>query len=486
MENLILMPLLIAIITGIFIASKQGFSDKEIAKIGLIGTTLTSLSVFFIVNFCNGQKITLLRLNDIIDISLKIDGLSIIFAMMVSILWVFACIYASKYMTHDGGFKKFYTYYTLTFAVVLGLAFSENMFTMYLFYEGLTFITLPLVTHNNKERDKFAGNKYIFYSILGAALAFSGMMIFIAEYGVWNFELGGATPYVNTNILIAYVLMFIGFGVKSGIFPFHRWLVGAGVAPTTVTALLHAVAVVKAGAFAVMRVTYYLYDYTLIKDTFAQYIVLSLSILTIFIGSSMAMKSKHLKRRLAYSTMSQLSYILLAISSMSMLGLLAGVFHMIAHAFVKIVLFYGVGNIIFANHKDYIRDIQGYAKKMPITFITFTICSLSLIGIPPFAGFFSKFAIAQSLFSMQNSFSFWGVLVLIISALLTAMYLLQIVMLGYIPYADFDVSSTNSVKEAPKEMTYTLIGITCIVVLVSIFSDSVYNLLENLILGGVL
>lgn len=484
MNFLILLPVLLSLIFGLSISFKKFKNDAQIANFAIFSTCIISLSVFLSLFLCYNTQITLVTISDTLNLSFKIDGLSVIFSLMVSVLWPIATFYAKTYMTHEGKFKRFFTYYTLTFGVVLGLAISKNMFTLYVFYELLTFITLPLVTHNGKPRDMYAGRLYILYMIFGASLSFIGMMIFIQNVGNLEFSLGGITQGVlNSQLLIAYILMFIGFAIKSGLFPFYKWLITAGVAPTTVTALLHAVAVVKSGAFATMRLTYYFYDYSSLSGTFAQTFIMSLVTLSVVFGSFMAIRSSHLKRRLAFSTVSQLSYILLGVSTMSIFGLKAAILHMIFHAFMKIVLFYGAGNIIFTNHAEYLQDIRGYGKIMKPTFITFTICGLALVGVPPLAGFFSKFALAQSCIYTGGINGFLGVCALITSAFFTSIYIFQILLNAFLPNKDFIINP--HVKPAPKPMqisVYILAGIT---VCLSLGSMYVYNFIDFLIQGGV-
>ncbi len=485
MNILIISPIILGFILGIEILISKNNEQKSVMKKGVIYTLLVSALTFIILFSFYEKSFTVIKFNDILNISFKIDALGAIFISLISFLWPFASVYASKYMTHEGGEKKFFAYYIMTFGTVIALSFAGNMLTMYLFYEVLSFITLPLVIHNNKQRDLYAGKIYIMYSVLGASISFVGMMIFMFTTGTWEFNSGVLNSIPADNmLLIAYILMFVGFAVKAGIFPFNKWLIAAGVAPTTVTALLHAVAVVKSGVFATMRVTYYLYTPEYLLGTFAQYIVMILAITTIIFGSSMAMKNKHLKRRFAYSTVSQLSYILLAVSSMSIYGLIAALMHTIFHALIKIVIFYTAGNVMYVNHAEYVSDIEGYAKKMKLTFISFTISSVALIGIPPFGGFASKFSIATSVIAVGGWLGFIGVLALMISALLTAMYLLQIAVLAFIPHNDFDYSKLKKVKEAPKEMSYTLVALTAIMIIASLSSSFIYQTIQTLLIGG--
>ena len=288
----------------------------------------------------------------------------------------------------------------------------------------------------------------------------------------------------DTTVLVAYLMTFVGFGVKAAIFPLHGWLPGASVAPTTVTALLHAVAVVKAGVFAIMRSTYYLFGADCLYGTWAQTAVMSIAVVTICFGSWMALRSKHFKRRLAYSTVSQLSYILLGVAIMTPAGFTGALSHMVFHALMKIVLFYTAGSVLYMNHKEYIRDVEGYGAKMPKTFMCFTVSSLALIGVPPLSGFFSKFPIATAAASMGTAMGFAGTCALMFSALFTAMYLLQIVVLAYLPHKDFDTASIAKVKEAPKAMTTPVIVITVTMVVLSLMSSPLFTLFETVAKGG--
>ncbi|MGL5149777.1 MAG: complex I subunit 5 family protein [Clostridium sp.] len=486
MNYLILMPIILAFILGAVTNVFKDKSDKDISRYALISTIVVSITSFIAMYLCYGKEVILISINDLLSLGFKIDGLGLVFAALVSFLWPLATLYATKYMTHEGKLAKFFTFYTMTFGTVLAIAFSKNMFTMYLFFETLTFITFPLVTHNNKARDVYAGKNYILYSVGGASISFMGMMMFMFYTNTWEFAQGGSiASLASPNLLVAYLLMFVGFSVKAGIFPFHRWLISAGVAPTPVTALLHAVAVVKSGAFAVMRVTYYLYSAELLKGTWVSYVAMAMCIITIVFGSATAMRSKHLKRRFAYSTVSQLSYILLATATMSYIGLVAACMHMIFHALIKIVIFYSAGNVMYVNHSEYVCDIEGYGKIMKSTYITFAISGLALIGIPPFGGFFSKFAIAQSAISVGGEISLIAVSALIISALFTAMYLLQIVVLAFLPHDDFDYTRLQNVKPVPFEMKATVYALTATMIVMSLSANGIYNFLQTVLVGGV-
>ena len=232
----------------------------------------------------------------------RLDGAGCVFAGLVSFLWPLATLYASEYMEGEERQKSFFAFYTMAYGVTLGIAFAGNLVTLYLFYELLTLVTFPLVLHYRNRESRAASRKYLYYSIGGAAFAFMGLVFILIDGNTADFILGGVlnqgVPGFRTNtILFMYVLAFFGFGVKAALFPVHGWLPKASVAPTPVTALLHAVAVVKSGAFAILRLTYYSYGADFIRGTWAHYVVLGAVLVTIVYGSTMAVREAHLKRR---------------------------------------------------------------------------------------------------------------------------------------------------------------------------------------------
>ena len=395
---------------------------------------------------------TLVHFTGNLEIAFQLDGLGTVFAGLISFLWPLATLYSFEYMTKEKHEKTFFMFYTITYGVTLGIALADNFLTMYCFYELLTLVTLPLVMHTLTREAILASRKYLYYSIGGAAFAFIGM-IFVILYGeTSDFTLGGVMNMANIaggkNIfLLIYVFSFFGFGVKAAVCPFNAWLPEAGVAPTPVTALLHAVAVVKSGAFAIMRLTFYCFGADFLRGTWAQYLVMAAAMLTIVYGSSMALKEMHLKRRLAYSTISNLSYILFGVTIMTPVGLAAALSHMVFHAFMKICSFFCAGAIMHQTGRHYIHQLDGLAKKMPKVFFLFTVSALALMGVPGLCGFISKWNLADAAIASGNRLAYFGVGALLVSALLTAMYMLTIVIRAYFPKADFDESAIADVKD---------------------------------------
>ncbi|MDE7323574.1 MAG: proton-conducting membrane transporter [Lachnospiraceae bacterium] len=382
-----------------------------------------------------------------LNFSLKIDGMSIVFGGLVATLWPLATLYSFPYMEHENNGRVheniFYLFYTATYGVTLGIAMSGNMLTMYCFYELLTLVTVPLVMNTLTREAVLASRKYFYYSLGGAAFAFIGLIFLIVYGDSLSFIFGGVlTPNAMRDkkdlLLFIYVLAFMGFGVKAAICPFNSWLPQAGVAPTPVTALLHAVAVVKSGAFAIMRLTYYSFGVDFLRGTWAQYLLLCIVIFTIVYGCSMAVRETHIKRRLAFSTISNLSYILFGVLIMTPLGLVGALCHMVFHGVMKICSFFCAGAMITQAHANFVHEIDGMAKKMPKIFGIYTVSAFALMGVPGLCGFVSKWNLAKAAFQSGNLLAVVGVGGLLISALLTAIYMLGIVIRAYFPGNQFD------------------------------------------------
>ena len=343
--NIMMIAVLLPVLAGVLIPFIP--FKKRIWMMGYIEfmVLLTSVLTLFMLLNPPQENFVLFRFTGNLSISFRLDGLGMVFAGILASLWPLATLYSVEYMKHEGHEKYFFMFYVMTYGVTLGIALAEDILTMYFFYEMLTLVTLPLIMHTLSREAILASRTYLYYSLGGAAFAFIGM-IFVLTYGTTSvFVPGGVMDMASlgdkTNLLlIIYVLCFCGFSVKAAMWPFSSWLPKAGVAPTPVTALLHAVAVVKAGAFTIIRVTYYSFGTKLLKGTWAQTVVMVLVIITIVYGCSRALKETHIKRRLAWSTVSNLSYILFGVVLMTPLGLVGALSHMVFHAVMKICSFF--------------------------------------------------------------------------------------------------------------------------------------------------
>lgn len=436
-------------IIGGFAVPFFGFTKRRAREIYVLAVVIaTSVCALTLCAQGNTAEFILFNLTSTFPIMFQLDGLGRIFVALVSVLWPFASLYAFEYMSSEHRENTFFTYYTMSFGVTLGIAFAGNMITMYLFYELLTFITLPIIMHERNEEGFKAGKKYIIYSIGGATASFVGIVLFMSSGGNINYVLGGGwTGAATAQFFAAFLLCFFGFGVKAAVFPLHDWLPTAGVAPTPVTALLHAVAVVKAGTFAIIRVSYYSFGMDLLHGSLASQVALIFTAITIVYGSAMALRETHFKRRMAYSTVSNLSYILFGAMLFTPQGLSAGLTHMLFHGLMKITLFYVAGIVNNKVHRYYVTELGGLGRKMPLTFAAFTVAGLALTGMPPLCGFTSKYLLAAAAVQEGGFAPYLGVAALLISAVLTAVYCLQIVVTAYFPGKDFDASVNDGVKD---------------------------------------
>ena len=390
----------------------------------LAGGTTT---VFHVVHFVND-----------LSISFKIDGMTMVFAALVAVLWPLATLYAFEYMEHEIRQPYFFMFYTMTYGVTLGIAFASDIMSMYFFYELLTLVTVPLVMFTMTREAILAVRRYLYYSLGGAAFALMGM-IFIMVYGEsCEFVMGGVLTKEAVGehaplLLVIYFFSFMGFGVKAAVWPCSGWLPQAGVAPTPVTALLHAVAVVNAGAFAMIRLTYYSFGTEFLQGTWVQSACMAVSMFTIVYGCSRALKEAHIKRRLAWSTVSNLSYIIFGVTMMSPQGLVGALCHFVFHGVMKIGAFLCAGAFMHQTGCSYVYEMDGMGKRMKVVFGCFTLCALGLMGVPGFAGFISKWNLTSAAVFGENPLGWLGVACLLISALLTAIYMLSVVARAFFP-----------------------------------------------------
>lgn len=482
---LLLIPIFLPVICGLILLLTK-LENHRLRNALVMGTVLVNSIITFVFLFSAGnQSFTLLEFTGDLTLALNLDGLGKIFAGLVAALWPFTTIYAFEYMKHEERQQMFYAFFLVSYGVTLGIAFSDNILTMYFFYELLTLATLPLVLQPMTKDAIRAGFSYLLYSIGGAAFAFIGM-IFLLTYGSHTgFAMGGILTqeaFAHRDLLLAvYVMAFMGFGVKAAIFPLHAWLPKASVAPTPVTALLHAVAVVKAGAFAVIRLTYYSFGTDFLKGSWAQYTVMAVAIISILYGSSAALKQVHFKRRLAYSTMANLSYILFGVTLMTQSGLEAGVLHMLFHSIIKIGAFFAAGAVLHTTSREYVSQLDGLGKRMPVIFGSFVVFSLSLTGVPLFNGFVSKWSLASAAVESGGIFELIGIIVLLISALLTAIYMLNVCIRAYFPGENTDLKALESVKEANGYMTLPIAILAVACVVFGLFAQPLVDLVAALL-----
>ena len=385
-----------------------------------------------------------------IELAFRVDAFGLLFAAGASLLWILTSCYSIGYMRalKEHSQTRYFACFALALSATVGVAFSANLFTVFLFYEALTLVTYPLVGHKETVEARAGARKYVIY-LLGAAKLFllAAIILTYNVAGTLEFRSGGilsaeqaaAQPVL---LFIIFALFLFGFA-KNALMPLHSWLPAAMVAPTPVSALLHAVAVVKTGVFCTVRGVVFVFGPSTMRDIGADQLALVAASVTILVGSLLAMGQDNLKARLAFSTVSQLSYIILGVALLNQSGVLGGVAHITNHAVSKITLFFCAGSIYVSTHKTEISQMSGLAKRMPWTMAAFALASLSVVGIPLTSGFVSKWYLALGTVD-GGRLVLLGVL--LVSSFLNAIYLGSIVYKAYFEEAS---PTSEEVREAP-------------------------------------
>ena len=426
-----------------------------------------------------------------IDIAFRVDAFGLLFALGASMLWIATSIYSIGYMrsNNESNQTRYYACFAVALSCTIGVAFSANLFTMFLFYEGLTIITYPLVAHKGTDEAKHGARKYVIY-LLGAA------KVFLVAAIILTYNLAGTLEFSKSGIFPAgiqsahpellymiFVLFFFGFA-KCAIMPFHGWLPAAMVAPTPVSALLHAVAVVKTGVFAVLRIIIFIFGSNLMMDIGVDVFVITFASFTIIIASLLALSRDNLKARLAFSTISQLSYIILGAALLAPSAMIGGIIHITNHAFAKITLFFCAGSIYISAHKTEISQLNGIAKKMPWTMAAFAIATLSMIGVPPVSGFITKWYL---IIGSLERHSIAVLIILLASSFLNAAYFIPILYRAFFKEENSELVDQNSEINDPhdiKENPFLVIPLTftaLVSIILGIYPDFIVRIAKMVI-----
>ena len=471
-ELLLVLPILIPIVLAC-VWRVKGFAGKKLHLAALCtmgGSALLALICAFLPE---AGEITL-RWTDMLTFSLRVDQVSRVYLLLISVIWPGVGLYATEYLEHDQHPDRFFLFYTVTQGVLYGLAMSGNLVTFYMFYEAMTLLTVPLVLHNMDKEAVAAAIKYLIYSVIGASAALAGIFFVGSVGGTGDFSKGILTAEqlagkegLAMGILMA---MLIGFGVKAGMFPMHGWLPTAHpVAPAPASAVLSGV-ITKMGVLGVIRVLFSIAGADRLRGTWVQMTLLGLSMITVLMGSLMAFKEKKLKKRLAYSSVSQVSYVLFGLFTLTEIGFVGALLHVIFHSLMKNTLFMGAGNIIHKTEKTRVEEMDGLGKRMPWTYAFFTVASLGLVGIPPTGGFISKWNLAEGALATGLSYSWIGPVALLISAVLTAAYLFTIVIRGCFPGEETEIGPRC---ETGWRMLAPMAVYAALIVLLGIFSGPI-------------
>lgn len=485
-STIMLSSIFFPVFLGIAILLIPAFSSrKQLLAVTGAGLVITGILALWTLG-SGSTEVLLLRLGDKLEIYFHPDNLGYIFTVIVTIVWILSGFYSFEYMKHEREEKRYFGFYMITFGILLGLSFAGNIVTFYLFYELMTLLSLPLVLHSKTREAIMGGLKYLFYSLCGAYMVLMGLF-FLSKYadtlkftagGVLNAELAAGN---EKTLLVVVFFMIMGFGVKSGMFPLHAWLPTAHpVAPAPASAVLSGL-IVKVGAFGIIRTVYYLFGASFIRGTWVQTAWLTLTLITVFMGSMLAYREKMMKKRLAYSTVSQISYILFGLALLQPQAMTGAILHVVFHAFIKSALFLSAGAIIYRTGKTNVDDMTGIGKEMSITIWCYTCASLALIGIPPASGFVSKWYLATGALSSGTGIFTWlGPVVLLISALLTAGYLLPITIKGFLPGADFDYENLQK-KEPNLYMIIPLLILAALSIVLGIFPNPLTEYIQTIV-----
>lgn len=478
------LPLLPIVVTftvvWLIVASRSRPNLREFWSIA--GSVVTFLLVLAMVPYVLEGEVLRFKLSDIgpgLSFSFRVDGLGLVFGLVSSFLWILASFYNIGYMRslNEHAQTRYYACFTSAILGAQGVAYAGSLLTLYLFYEIITVVTYPLVAHHQDQEAYEAGKKYLFY-LMGTSkgLLLPAMVLTYLMAGSLEFSPSVYKGIIGQRgfwVLLTYWFFVLGFA-KAAIMPLHNWLPSAMVAPTPVSALLHAVAVVKAGVFSISRVMLSVFGVEILNETgLGLYTAYFVSI-TILLASVIALTKDDLKERLAYSTISQLSYVVLGVALLNPVGIAGGVFHIVGHAFGKITLFFCAGAIYVAHHRKKISELPGLGYQMPFTMGAFAIASLSMIGVPPVGGFVSKWFLINGSVDLREM----GLtVVLLLSALLNAGYFAPITFKAFF---EGDIRGFR-LKEAPLWMVIPLCATAVLSVLIGLWPDMVLKLIRSVL-----
>jgi multicomponent Na+:H+ antiporter subunit D len=482
--------ILLPMVSGlVLLFGQEKMKNRTWKCIGIFLVLLVTDLLVIRLLFEGDYSFVLWKLTDTLEVRMQMDDVTRLFAAMTIAAWTLGGVFSFEYMKHEQKEDRYFGFYLIVLGVLIGLDHAGNLVTLYLFFEMMTLTSLPLVLHNMSHEAVMAGLKYLFYSIAGAFAALFGVFYLYSCGLAGTFRAGGYFAEAGAQIahpgmvLIVLMLMIVGFGTKAGMFPMHGWLPTAHpVAPAPASAVLSGI-ITKAGVLAIIRVIFYTAGADFLRGTWVQYTWMTLTLITVFMGSMMAYKEQVLKKRLAYSTVSQVSYILFGLSLLNVSGMMGALSHFVFHSVVKNCLFLVAGAIIYKTGHTRVEELKGIGKEMPVTMWCFTLVSITLVGIPPTSGFVSKWYLAEGSLTAGTGFFTWlGPVVLLLSALLTAGYLLPISIQAFFPGQSFDYEGLQK-KEPNLLMTVPMVLFTAAAVLFGIFPGSFMGFLQNIAAG---
>lgn len=478
----ILFPVLAAVLVGCCRKTKR--KPLLILSVALQAVATALLTAVIILP---ESSFTLFAISDKISVAFRSDGTAKFFCALAAAGWLLVMLYACVYMKHEKNESRFYLFMFLSEAALVGAALSSGLVSMYIFYEFLTLCSMPLVLHSESRESVRAAMKYLFYSIAGAFMALFGIFVLANAASSLEFTPGGVSVESSALVLTALFVMCLGFGAKAGLYPLHGWLPTAHpVAPAPASALLSGL-IAKAGVLTIIRSIYFIAGPDLLRGTWVQTTLLCLALTTILIGSTMAFSEKVLKKRLAFSTVSQISYVLVGLFLLTENGLKGALLQVTFHAAVKTCLFLFAGAVIFLTGKTKVDELYGIGRRIPIITVAFTVAALSLIGIPPMGGFVSKWTLATAaLDGVSAPLCYIIPVVLLVSALLTAGYLLSISVKAFFPGEERNPAFVApATKKEPLLFCIPIVLLAAFALLGGVFSETTLEIADTIV-GSIL
>jgi multicomponent Na+:H+ antiporter subunit D len=470
-------------ITGIAIAPLRDEQVRARTILNLAGALakLALVAVIFQGFLRDHEYESRLALVPGFDFVLRVDAISLLFAVLSSVLWLVTTIYAIGYLEGSPHRSRFFAFFSFSVAATMGIALAGNLLTFFVFYEALTLATYPLVIHRGTQQALAAGRTYLAYTLAGGAVLLVGVGWTQAIAGPVEFQLGGALDAVaegrRAELIVLFGVLIVGVGVKAALVPLHGWLPIAMVAPAPVSALLHAVAVVKAGAYGIVRIVYELYGLELAVELGVLAPLAAAAALTIVWGSVRALAQDELKRRLAFSTVSQVSYITLGVATFGPLASIGALVHLIHQGLMKITLFFCAGNIAETLGLHRISELGGIGRRMPLTMAAFTVAAFGMVGVPPVAGFVSKWYLGSG---AVEAGELWVLAILGVSGVLNAAYFLPIVYAAWFraPTADWEQRKPGARAETSLVLLVPCLATAAMALLAGLLAASPISPLE--------
>lgn len=475
----ITIPIIMGIIT-LFIKQR-----RLVNTLAIITTAVTTIVVITLYPYLKDFGVLTIEYKQILapfGISFRVDWLSFILLAITTLIWTLTTIYSVDYLQHAKNQARYQGFSLITLGAVVGTLLAGDLLSLFLFFEFMSLSSYVLVIHEGHPQAMKAGFLYLIMTLGGGLALFFGIIMVYQLTGSLTFVNEGFLTSESTNALLAFIGFILGFGMKAGMFPLHIWLPEAHpVAPSPASALLSGI-MLKIGAYGLIRVMYNIYDVNMLVSTGWNNILMVLAGITLILGSVFAIAQKDLKRRLAYSSVAQMGYILLGIALVSEQALIGCMFHIFAHAIMKSCLFLAAGAMIMQTGKRNVSDFSGIGKKMPKTMIAFTMAALSMIGIPPFAGFLSKWLLGLGALDVGNSI--YAVL-LLISSLLNAIYYMPIVISAFFGNVSDDL---RNVVKAPKLMLVPIVVLALFTIIFDLIPRNlpleISRITANFLIGG--